>query len=178
MTMIEALSIEKVSAAISILVAAISTASFVTEKRKRKSEIKEHQRQIWNNISKVRGLMSDLEKQLSQDGVDYGKHQAVGKLTFMFRDLAAQAISIEENPTIDTIKAWRNAGKIASDWQEACFINCLLTNELLKPDQTTNIVCRSDELPPDHPISAKCEPNSSPAINPTTHPEVDNQKTQ
>lgn len=153
-TIFSSLTLEQASALVSILVALASFFSWVIERIRRINDRNEHARQVWNNISKVRGLMADLEKEPSTSGFDHGKHQAVGKLTFMFRDLANEAISLEKRPSLKTINRWRNAGKIASDWQETCFVNCLLTSELSDEATANKLLQNKDELPPDHSMSA------------------------
>ena len=99
-------------------------------------------------------ISGSLEKEGADSGVDFGKHQAVGKLTFMYRDLVNEAISLEKKPSMETIKKWRRVGKIASDWQESCFVNCLLTSELFDGDMANITLQKSDELPANHPMSA------------------------
>jgi len=147
------LNIEAWSSLISILVAIVSAVSWGVERRKRTSERRERQRQLWSNLSKVKGLMADLEKLPADDGLDFGRHQAVGKLTFMFRDLAHEVLSLEADPTEKTIRAWRHVGKIGSDWQEQCFLNLLLSEEITAKDSSFS-ASDADELPANHPMSA------------------------
>jgi len=148
------LTLEQVAALVSMVVAAVSFFSWLVERFNRIQDRSERLRQIWNNLSKVRGLMSDLEKTPDANGFDHGKHQAVGKLTFMFRDLVNEAMSLESNPSLETIQKWRKVGKIGSDWQESCFINCLLTGELTSIDVAKDKLSTSDELPKEHAMSA------------------------
>lgn len=148
------LTIEQTSAIVSIVVAFATFLGWIMERMRRVSDRKERMRQVWNNISKVRGLMSDLEKEGDVTRFDHGKHQAVGKLTFMFRDLVNEAISLEDRPSLEIIKKWRQAGKIASDWQESCFVNCLLTSELSDLKLANTTLQQMDELPATHLMSA------------------------
>ncbi|MCZ4291942.1 hypothetical protein [Hoeflea alexandrii] len=108
---------------------------------------------VWSDIAKIRGLMTDLEKPCDE-GFDYGKHQAVGKLTSMYRDKIRQVYELSPNVTPNDIQLWRKSGKIASDWQEGCFWEVFPQGNL-DSVATYNKFSAVDELPETHSMAAK-----------------------
>jgi len=104
--------------------------SWFSEREKRRKLEMEAKRKVWSDISKVTGLMSDLEKDLADKGSRNGVLQAVGKLSFMLRDLLKEVSLLEKQFTLKDIIQWRNIGKLASDWQEKIALMLLSTDEI------------------------------------------------
>lgn len=113
--------------AIGAVVAGLSW--FFERKTRRRLEL-ENKRRIWTDISKVRGLMTDLEKDAEKFDAEPGRMQAIGKLSFMMRDLIRDACMAEKQMSIDTVRRWRRVGKLGSDWQEQLALNVLQAEEI------------------------------------------------
>jgi hypothetical protein len=135
---------------------AIGFVSWLLERRARRQLEAEAKRKAWSQISKVTGLMTDLEKDLGKrEGYD-SILQAEGKLSFMLRDLIKDVCSAEAPVSVETIKAWRTVGKLASDWQERLALSLLLTDEI-EPAGLQSLGQKyqnADELPEAHPCHA------------------------
>lgn len=107
----------------------------------------EQQRHLWSLIASSKALVRHLERQ--------DLHQAYGLASEHFRQLLRDAIAIEKQFTVETIKAWRNAGKLSSDWQERQAYMLLSTKEISRskdkgfPAALANI----DNPAPGHPIA-------------------------
>jgi hypothetical protein len=126
------------------------------ERRERKNLERKAQILVWSDIAKLRGLMTDLEKNVGEDGLDFGKHQAVGKLTSMYRDKIRQVYELSPTIAPSDVQAWRKSGKIASNWQEACFWEAFPQDSLKAHDITEPSLFSSlDELPDTHSMAAK-----------------------
>lgn len=67
-----------------LLVAALGLLPYFLERRRRRRLEDDQRRRVWAEISKVRGLMSDIEKDSSPGA---GALQAAGKLSNTLRDL-------------------------------------------------------------------------------------------
>lgn len=132
--------------------------SWIYEKKKRKKLEEENNRRVWSDISKVKGLMENIESDLKKDSCLSGALMAHGNLTFMFRDLLVSAVSFEKNFSLGTIYTWRKTGKLSSDWQEKIALTILFTKEvnLDKLDEDSlNKYSSWDALPDGHPAYSK-----------------------
>lgn len=131
--------------------------SWLYERKSKNKLIKENSRRIWSDISKIRGLMSDLEKDSNSKVIDTGKLQAIGKLSNMLRDLIKEACQAEKRLDIKTVKSWRKLGKLGSEWQEQLALSVLLSEELDAADLESipDLYGSWDEVPDTHPASAK-----------------------
>jgi len=100
--------------------------------------------------------MSDLEKDDEKAHLSPGINQAVGKLTFMYRDLLREALTLEKKPCIETIHNWRKVGKLGSDWQQQMALSMLLSEEIevQKIELIEGDYGKADELPTSHAHSA------------------------
>lgn len=125
--------------------------------RHRRQRIEDHQRRrAWAEISKVRGLMSDVE----QDGEPGpGALQAIGKLSIMLRDLLQEACALEPKLDYAVVQKWRASGRLASDWQERLVLELLHEDEIPAEavDRLRTLHSDGDELPAEHPMSARRE---------------------
>lgn len=149
-----ALTLEAAAAAATIVGLCLSTFSWVWERRTRKRLEDERQRRIWSDISKVRGLMTDLEKDEAPSSRGEGRLQAEGKLSIMLRDLIREACLAERGLDLETVSRWRAAGKLGSDWQEHLATMLLTSNELGPLPPGARGYARADELPSGHAMKA------------------------
>ena len=69
---------------------------YLLERRRRRRLEDDQRRRVWAEISKVRGLMADIE---SDPNAGPGALQAIGKLSNALRDLIHEACRME--PTLD-----------------------------------------------------------------------------
>lgn len=84
---------------------------------------------IWQAIGEDLSLISSLEKSKLLDHNE-GVSAAYKGATNLYRHLLRLAI-LEEHPFTDkTIKQWRSAGKLASDWQVAQARRFLATKDI------------------------------------------------
>ena len=150
------------SASTATVIAAILTGllgllPFFLERKKRVDTEKAFRRRVWNDISKVRGLMTDLEKDASAGVSGPGSHQAVGKLSIMLRDLLREACVAEDTMSVEVVRKWRATGKLASDWQEQLVLMMLESEEISEQDivELTEKFGSVEELPEDHSMRAK-----------------------
>lgn len=136
----------QIATLVSLLVA---TVSWALERRLRKRQEVDSRRQIWSNISKVRGLMVDLERN-DPDGIN----MATGKLSFMMRDLIQEACKSEPNFSAKTIAQWRKVGKLSSDWQEHLAVMLLDMSEVSDDSlaQLSDRFSNISILPQGHPM--------------------------
>ena len=144
--------ISLISNSFGIIASVLAIGSWLWERTLRRRIEAEGKRRIWAEISKVRGLMADMEKDELDPSKGIGRQQAVGKLTFMLRDLLREACIAEKNISVDKILLWRKVGKIGSDWQEQIALNLLLTEEIseVEADKIASKFAHWDELPDDH----------------------------
>lgn len=144
--------ISLISNSFGIIASVLAIGSWLWERTLRQRIEAEGKRRIWAEISKVRGLMADMEKDELDPTKGIGRQQAVGKLTFMLRDLLREACIAEKNISVDKILLWRKVGKIGSDWQEQIALNLLLTEEIseAEADKIASKFSHWDELPDDH----------------------------
>lgn len=135
------------------------------ERRIRKKTERESRRQLWSNISKVRGLMVDLER-----GDAEGVNMATGKLSFMMRDLIYEACRTEPHLTAKTIQRWRGIGKLGSDWQEHLALMTLQSDEIDDDsiDGLSEKYRNMSVLPPGHPMRTPWLPSEDPAVDVAT----------
>jgi hypothetical protein len=131
--------------------------SWAYERRIKRRLEKESCRRVWSDISKIRGLMSDLEKDSHPEFVDAGKLRAIGKLSNMLRDLIREACLQEGDLDIKKIKAWRKLGKLGSDWQEHLAFGVLLSDEIdyTELESMSDMFGSWDEISVEHLASAK-----------------------
>ena len=146
----------QVAAIATVLGFVSSSAAWLWERRNRRRLETENQRRIWSEISKVRGIMSDLEKDEGSGPYAVGRLQAVGKLTIMLRDLLREASLAEKSFDLDTIESWRAVGKLASDWQEQMALMLLPTDKINRhvADVLRPKYGSADELPIGHSMQA------------------------
>lgn len=130
--------------------------AFLRERRDRKSLERVAQIRVWSDIARLRALMTDLEKPTDPDGFDFGKHQAVGKLTSMYRDKVSQVFQMSDNISAIDIQRWRKTGKICSDWQESCFWEHF-PQDIDVPETVNSrpVLEARDELPSAHSMAAR-----------------------
>lgn len=149
------ITIDFVSQFLTIIASVFAIVGF-WERKTRKELERRAQSIVWSDIAKLRGLMTDLEKPLSAAGEDYGKHQAVGKLTSMYRDKVKEVYEVTPKVSPNDVKLWRATGKIASDWQEACFWETFPSDLLTSSEDNIQIMLsKVDELPETHHMAAK-----------------------
>ena len=89
---------------------------------------------VWLSLRTARAMIRKLEtgdarKQHSQVA------EAYGKLTELFCHLLKQAVLDEKEFTEETIRRWREAGKLDSDWQEAQARQFLATSAIHGPPE-------------------------------------------
>lgn len=138
---------------IPLLVAALGLLPYFLERRRRRQLEDDQRRRVWAEISKVRGLMSDIERDTKPGD---GTLQAVGKLSNTLRDLIHEACQMEPRLDLATVRKWRATGRLASDWQEQLALQMLHAEEVPQDDVDGLIRTHGDgdELPADHPMSA------------------------
>jgi hypothetical protein len=126
--------------------------------RGRRSRLEnEIRRRTWSDISKIRGLMLDLEKDHEAGLGGANALQAEGKLTIMLRDLLREACNNEPELSLATVRKWRASGKLGSDWQQE------LVLVLLHADEMSDAELKAlgsrygdiDELPDGHAMKAR-----------------------
>lgn len=129
---------------------------FYQRKQIRSLEL-QNERTIWKQIAASKALMRHLERE--------DVHQAYGLACEQFRDLIKEASLIEKVFDIKTIKLWRKAGKLSSDWQERQSLMLLSTAAINKAitlsqeELSLKIeIAQYDDTPDDHPI-AKLRPD-------------------
>lgn len=127
------------------------------ERDRRNKLVDEMRRRIWSDISKVRGLMIDLEKDHDAGLGGPSALQAEGKLTIMLRDLLREACNNEPNLSLSTVRKWRACGKLGSDWQQELVLMLLHADEM-GDEELTALGSRYgalDELPEGHAMKAR-----------------------
>lgn len=156
--MILSIPIDQLAVFITIAGGLTPTVAWYWERRTRRRLESERQRRIWSDISKIRGLMVDLEKDELPDAHGEGRLQAVGKLTMILRDLIREASLAEKNYTPETIARWRAVGKLGSDWQEHLALMLLSTQEIGDTqkcfEELRDKYGSTEELPDNHPMQA------------------------
>ncbi len=137
-----------------LLVAALGLLPYFLERRRRRRLEDDQRRRVWAEISKVRGLMSDIEKDSSPGA---GALQAAGKLSNTLRDLIHEACKMEPKLSLATVRKWRATGRLASDWQEHLALQMLHAEEVPRGDEDglMRTYGNADELPAEHPMSAR-----------------------
>jgi hypothetical protein len=148
----------------SILGFVIAVVFWWLERRARLKTLADVRRRVWAELSKVKELLGDLEKDIADGefGHRHGIFQAHGELTFMFRDLLKDAIKLEPDFSSKTIGQWRRTGKLSSNWQEKIAWHLALTEEVI--DCPTNPAYAIwDELPTNHPVASLYGPNEKPS---------------
>jgi hypothetical protein len=146
-----------IASIVGLLGTAVGLVAFLFERRSRQNLEREHQVLVWSNISKITGLMSDLEKDAAMSTEPVGTArcpgtlQAIGKLTFMLRDSLREAVLAEKDFSLETIANWRTVGKLASDWQERLARTLLTSNQLGVGAAASNAFRNWDALEQDHP---------------------------
>ncbi len=137
-----------------LLAATLGLLPYLMERRRRRQLEDNQRRRVWADVSKVRGLMADVEKD-EQPGP--GTLQAAGKLSNTLRDLLFEACASEPKLDISVVRKWRASGRLASNWQEQLVLQLLHADEI--PDKEVQVLMpvhgRGDELPPEHPMSAR-----------------------
>ncbi len=139
-----------------LLVAALGLLPYFLERRRRRRLEDDQRRRVWVEISKVRGLMADIEKDASPGA---GTLQAAGKLSNALRDLIHEACTMEPKLDLSTVRKWRATGRLASDWQENLALQMLHAEEVPQSDAERLMTAHSDadDLPAAHPMSARRE---------------------
>lgn len=107
----------------------------------------EKQRHLWSLIASSKALLRHLERQ--------DIHQAYGLASEHFRQLLRDASIIERQFKVETIKAWRSAGKLSSDWQERQAYMLLSTEDIFKSKdrEFPATLANFDNPAPGHPIA-------------------------
>ena len=137
-----------------LLVAALGLLPYFIERRRRRRLEDNRRRRVWAEISKVRGLMSDIERDPDPGP---GALQAAGKFSNTLRDLIHEACTLEPKLDVDTVRKWRATGRLASDWQEQIAMQMLHPEEI-RVDEIDVLMSThgdGDELPAEHPMSAR-----------------------
>lgn len=139
-----------VAQASTVVSLAMALVTLAMERRRRQRLEADRRRQTWATISKVVGLMTDLERK-----DDTGVKMAIGKLSFMMRDLIRDACSEEPTMDINKVREWRELGKLSSDWHEYLAIMCLQGDELTgeRASELKNHFSNISALPTDHEMS-------------------------
>ena len=137
-----------------LLVAVLGLLPYFFERRRRRRLEDDQRRRVWAEISNVRGLMADIEKDASAGP---GALQAIGKLSNALRDLIHEACRMEPKLDLATVRKWRATGRLASDWQEQLALQMLHAEEVPRDDvdRLMKMHGSADELPADHPMSAR-----------------------
>lgn len=137
-----------------LLVAALGLVPYFLERRRRRRLEDDQRRRVWAEVSKVRGLMSDIEK---DTGPGAGALQAAGKLSNTLRDLIHEACKLEPRLDLATVRKWRATGRLASEWQEQLALQMLHVEEVPQGDvdRLMRMHGDADELPAEHPMSAR-----------------------
>jgi len=107
---------------IGIISITISLIYIYIQNKKLKHIELERERKIWSQISTTKSLMEDLENN--------DPTQAIGKVFEQFRFLLKEAVLLEKNYSLKTVKKWRAVGKLSSLWQERQAIQLLRTREI------------------------------------------------
>jgi hypothetical protein len=104
---------------------------------------------VWLSIRTTGSILGKLETAPSYRN-DPKVAEAYGKSIELFRHLLRQAALAERSYTEETIKRWRSAGKIHTDWQEAQARNFLATDFIdLHAERPGRRVDVSDSRSPD-----------------------------
>ncbi|WP_419843045.1 hypothetical protein [Candidatus Poriferisodalis sp.] len=137
-----------------LLAAALGLVPYVLERRHRRRLEDDQRRRVWADISRIRGLMSDIERD-STPGP--GALQAAGKLSDALRGLIHEACRLERRLDVATVRKWRATGRLASDWQEQLAMQMLHAEEVPQGDVDRLMKAHgnTDELPAEHPMSAR-----------------------
>jgi hypothetical protein len=125
---------------------------------------------IWTQISSIKAMMRLLEAQKIET--------SYGLVCEQFRDWLREAVLLEKDFSIETIKLWRRVGKLSSDWQEYQAAQLLSS----PPTQQADGIARVDEglavplsqfdtTPPDHLIATAPANPLRPTTIPPQHPE-------
>ncbi|WLE98128.1 MAG: hypothetical protein QTN59_04670 [Candidatus Electrothrix communis] len=133
----------------------LSFAAFLYEKLARRQAKLEETRRIWSEISKVKGIMGDVEKDIHSTGSSKRALQAHGALAILLRDLLKEAAQREKRFSLSTIRQWRGTGKLSSDWQEKLALTLLLTEEIDDEELKNEDFSKhrdADAVPTDSPV--------------------------
>lgn len=139
-----------------LLAASLGMLPYFLERHRRQRIEDNQRRRAWAEISKIQGLMSDIER----DGEPgSGALQAIGKLSIILRDLLHEACTLEPKLNYAVVQKWRASGRLASDWQEQLVVQLLHDDEIpaTAVDRLRALYGDGDELAEAHPMSARRE---------------------
>ena len=142
---------------IASLASILSLLAYFFERFLRKTAEKNETQRIWSEISKIKGIMVDVERDIQANTISSGALQAHGALTMLFRDLLKEAVQREKKFSIHTITIWRKTGKLSSDWQEKLALTLLHTDQIR--------LSESDDIDLEKHQSADAVPHDSPVYH-------------